>query len=49
MSDQAFIQRNAGILGRASDTLWRRPSLLIFLLIMNAVAIFLRKKFERRW
>jgi phosphate transport system permease protein len=24
-------------------------TLLIFLLIMNAIAIFLRRKFERRW
>lgn len=34
MNDGAFINRNAGVMGRLSDTLWRKPSLLIFLLIL---------------
>ena len=38
-SDPAFVERASGAI----------ITLLIFLLIMNALAIFLRKKFERRW
>jgi phosphate transport system permease protein len=38
-SDPAFVERASGAI----------ITLLIFLLIMNAIAIFLRKKFERRW
>jgi len=38
-SDPAFVERASGAI----------ITLLIFLLIMNAFAIFLRKKFERRW
>lgn len=34
MSDQTFINRNTGLLGRISDALWRKPSMLIFLLIL---------------
>ncbi len=34
MSDQAFISRNTGLSGRISDALWRKPSMLIFLLIL---------------
>ena len=34
MSNQAFIDRNTGLLGRISDALWRKPSMLIFLLIL---------------
>ena len=38
-SDPAFVERASGAI----------ITLLIFLFIMNALAIFLRKKFERRW
>jgi len=38
-SDPAFVERASGAI----------ITLLIFLLIMNALAIVLRKKFERRW
>ncbi|MDB2369048.1 phosphate ABC transporter permease PstA [Octadecabacter sp.] len=38
-SDPAFVERASGAI----------ITLLVFLLIMNALAIFLRKKFERRW
>ena len=38
-SDPAFVERASGAI----------ITLVIFLLIMNALAIFLRKKFERRW
>lgn len=38
-SDPAFVERASGAI----------ITLLIFLLLMNALAIFLRKKFERRW
>lgn len=38
-SDPAFVERASGAI----------ITLLIFLLMMNALAIFLRKKFERRW
>jgi len=38
-SDPAFVERASGAI----------ITLLVFLLIMNAVAIYLRKKFERRW
>lgn len=34
MTDQAFIDRNSGVPGRISDALWRKPSMLIFLLIL---------------
>ncbi|MGC1504723.1 MAG: ABC transporter permease [Sulfitobacter sp.] len=34
MSNPAFMTRNSGLLGRLSDTLWRKPSMLIFLLIL---------------
>jgi phosphate transport system permease protein len=38
-SDPAFVERASGAI----------IVLLIFLLIMNAVAIMLRRRFERRW
>ena len=38
-SDPAFVERASGAI----------ITLLIFLLLMNALAIILRKKFERRW
>ena len=38
-SDPAFVERASGAI----------ITLLVFLLIMNAIAIFLRRKFERRW
>lgn len=38
-ADPGFVERASGAI----------ITLLIFLLIMNAVAIFLRRKFERRW
>ncbi len=38
-SDPAFVERASGAI----------ITLLVFLLMMNALAIFLRKKFERRW
>lgn len=38
-SDPAFVERASGAI----------ITLLFFLLMMNALAIFLRKKFERRW
>ncbi len=38
-SDPAFVERASGAI----------ITLLVFLLIMNAAAIFLRRKFERRW
>ncbi|PJI91896.1 phosphate ABC transporter membrane protein 2 (PhoT family) [Yoonia maricola] len=38
-SDPAFVERASGAI----------ITLLVFLLIMNAVAIYLRRRFERRW
>lgn len=38
-ADPGFVERASGAI----------ITLLIFLLIMNAIAIFLRRKFERRW
>jgi len=38
-ADPGFVERASGAI----------ITLLIFLLVMNAVAIFLRRKFERRW
>lgn len=38
-ADPAFVERASGAI----------IALLVFLLIMNAIAIFLRRKFERRW
>lgn len=38
-ADPSFVERASGAI----------ITLLIFLLIMNAIAIFLRRKFERRW
>ncbi|MDK3071977.1 ABC transporter permease [Sedimentitalea sp. JM2-8] len=38
MSMQAVSDRGAGLFGRLSDTLWRRPGLLIFLLILPPAA-----------
>jgi len=38
-SDPAFVERASGAI----------IVLLIFLLTMNAAAIFLRRRFERRW
>lgn len=38
-ADPGFVERASGAI----------IALLVFLLIMNAVAIFLRRKFERRW
>ena len=38
-SDPAFVERASGAI----------IVLLVFLLIMNAVAIILRRRFERRW
>lgn len=38
-SDPAFVERASGAI----------ITLLLFLLIMNAVAIYLRRRFERRW
>ncbi len=38
-ADPGFVERASGAI----------ITLLVFLLIMNAVAIFLRRKFERRW
>ena len=38
-SDPAFVERASGAI----------IVLLVFLLIMNAVAIVLRRRFERRW
>jgi phosphate transport system permease protein len=38
-ADPAFVERASGAI----------ITLLVFLLIMNAIAIFLRRRFERRW
>lgn len=38
-SDPAFVERASGAI----------ITLLVFLLLMNTIAIFLRRKFERRW
>ena len=38
-SDPAFVERASGAI----------IVLLVFLLVMNAVAIVLRRRFERRW
>jgi phosphate transport system permease protein len=38
-ADPAFVDRSAGAI----------IVLLLFLLVMNAVAILLRRRFERRW
>jgi phosphate transport system permease protein len=38
-SERAFVERTSAAI----------MVLLLFLFLMNATAIFLRKKFERRW